>query len=31
MQKILKLLTSFTKLARLGQKKNVKEAYKYVN
>jgi len=30
MKKILKLLTSFTKLTRLGQKKNVKEAFKYL-
>ena len=31
MKKIIKLLTSFTKLTRLGQKKNVKEAFKQVN
>ena len=31
MQKIFKLLTSLTKLARIGHKKNVKEAFTYVN
>jgi hypothetical protein len=31
MQKILQLISSLTKLTALGQKKNVKEAYKYVN
>ena len=31
MKKILQLMASLTKLTALGQKKNVPEAYKYVN
>ena len=31
MNKIFKLILSITKLTMLGQKKNVKEAYKYVS
>jgi len=30
MKKLIKLLTSIQKLHRIGNKKNVKEAFKYV-